>query len=122
GDAEDQADQDLDIEELQELLAVHDVVSCRCGGSAARGQHAVDHHAGLAEVAGRVAHGVELRASDMLVDLGVRGEDLDQRPALGDRLAAKVVHQVVCVFTADVRAQAHHHGLRHDQAVGDVDV
>src|SRR4051812_47567105 len=70
-------------------------------GSAPVGQHAVHHHAGLAEVVGGFAHRFQLRAGDVFADLVVGRQDLDQRAVFLDRLAAQVVHQVVCVFAAD---------------------
>jgi len=52
--------------------------------SAPGAKHPIDHHAGLSEVVGRIAHRIELRSRDVLVDLRVCGEDLDQRPIFGE--------------------------------------
>ena len=47
--------------------------------SAQRGEHAVDHHARLAEVVGRVAQLRERGPVEVLVDLGVLGQQVEQR-------------------------------------------
>src|SRR5574337_2059379 len=85
-------------------------------------EHAIDHHRGLAEIVGGVAERCQRRAIQMLVDLGVRGEQVEQRTLLLRGLATDVVDQVVRVFAPDVRPQAHHHGLAHHEPVCQVDV
>ena len=58
----------------------------------------------------------------MPADLGMAGQHIHQFALAGECLTAQVVHQVVRDLAADVRTQAHHHGLGHHQATGHVDV
>jgi len=61
-------------------------------------------------------------AIEVTVDLRVRGEQVEQRTIVLDRLAAQVVHEVVRVFPADVLAETHHHRFGHHEPVRHVDV
>jgi class 3 adenylate cyclase len=65
-------------------------------------QHAVHHHAALPQVVGRVAASRPALAVDVLVDLGVFGQQVDQGRCFFSVLAAQVVDQVVRVLAADV--------------------
>ena len=85
-------------------------------------QHPIDHHARLPQVGRRVAHRGELISRHVLGDLGVLGQQVEQRSLLLDRDAADVIHQVVRDLASDVGRQAHHHCLGDDQAVRHVEV
>src|SRR5262252_6622505 len=81
-------------------------------------QNAIDHFAGLAEIVRGIAELFESGAIEVLGNLGILGEQIDQRTAGGDHLAANIVDEVVSILAAHMGAQAHHHGFGHDQAAG----
>ena len=85
-------------------------------------QHAVDHRAGLAEIIRRIAEFRERGAVEVLGDLRVLGEQIDQRPAGGDHFAADVVDQIMRVLAAEIGAEPHHHRLRNDEALGEIEI
>src|SRR5262249_22019518 len=85
-------------------------------------QHAIDHLAGEAEIAGRVAHFLEVGAGEVLGDVRILGEEIDQRLAGRRDLAADVVDEVVRALAAEARAEPHHHRLRYDHAEREVEI
>src|SRR5262249_13047153 len=85
-------------------------------------EHLVDHRAGEAEIAGRVAHLGELGARKMLGDLRVLRQQLEERLAGGGNLAADVVDEVMGALASEMRTEPHHHGLRDDHAAGEIEI
>ena len=55
-------------------------------------------------------------------DRGIAFQRVGQRNLLGQRHVAGMLHDVMRLAAAEHRGQAHHHRLRHDQPVGDVEV
>src|SRR3954467_5873759 len=65
-------------------------------------KHAIDHRAGLPQIAGRVAPALEVLPRGMLADFGMLREQVHERTAAADRLAAEVVHEVVRILAPDL--------------------
>ena len=58
----------------------------------------------------------------MLGDFGILREQLEQRLAGGGDFAADVVDEVVGALASEMRAEPHHHRLRDDHAVGEIEI
>src|SRR5262249_6217813 len=84
--------------------------------------HAIDHLTGLTEIICGVAKLRECGAIEMRGDLLVLREQIEQRTAGRDHLAADVVNEVMGPLPAEIGRDPHHHRFRHDQSASDVEI
>ena len=90
--------------------------------SADSAERAIHHLRRQAQIVGGVGEAIDRGAIEVLRDFRHGGQRFGQRAALLVDGAAGVVHDVVRLLPTDVRRHAHHHGLGHDQALGDAEV